>query len=153
MSGSGQWRRAPMRGYEKQGWVEVWAERLPIITADAFQRTSHGETETHSGVRILAEALPLIEAAPELLAALEEAPREVEVRKEMDRLAEIRSHKDVCRQGNFGIAVHRDEEAIAWQALNVELEALLARRAATIAKARGGRRTPSTSPWCAHPRR
>lgn len=56
----------------KHRFVEINdASGKPVVTADWYERTKNGETETHCGVSIAPSNLRLIEAAPDLLAACE----------------------------------------------------------------------------------
>lgn len=70
----GPWQVAPTpTGTYGKHWVEIRHHNYRVVHAGSFDRTSHGETETHCGVVIKPEDARMIAAAPELLAALEKA--------------------------------------------------------------------------------
>jgi hypothetical protein len=67
-----RWTWKPVRGYEVRGWMELWAGRRPVVVADSFTRTAHGETETHYGIKVSEVDAKLLVAAPDLLDLVEE---------------------------------------------------------------------------------
>ena len=73
----------------------------------------------------------LIAAAPELLEALQECNQIDDLHRQMHRIEKRRN------RGSFGIAVSDDEDAIEWQKLSSEVEILISKRNAAIAKATG----------------
>ena len=73
----------------------------------------------------------LIAAAPEMLEALQECAQIDNLHRQMHRIEKRRN------RGSFGIAVSDDEDAIEWQKLSSEVEILISKRNAAIAKATG----------------
>lgn len=73
----------------------------------------------------------IIAAAPELLEALQQGDQIDDLHRKMHRIEKRRN------RGSFGIAVADDEDAIEWQKLSSEVEILISKRNAVIAKATG----------------
>lgn len=102
--------------------ADIWGGKWYVVDLNDIAVASCGDSNANAN---------LIAAAPDLLEALESVSKELQLYRWMQNCVDKRA------QGNFGIAVSVDDQAVQWQALNDELRTIQNARLAAIARAKG----------------